>query len=152
MSSKLQSDEQCQHVNSRGRRCRMLIADDRTTLCPHHFNLSKAENRQQDEAVAAELLGSIGDFSSAGSVNLFLGNLLSLLARKRIDRRDAMAQAYVCQLILNTFPAIDRQIEAEKEGADLSEFLLGNLLRRRENPPPDQYSTPDVAVPQTAQQ
>jgi hypothetical protein len=146
MSLKTLSDQRCQHVNSRGRRCRMLVAGDRSSLCPHHLNLSKAESRQQDEAVAAELLGWLEDFTTPDSVNIFLGNLLKLLARKRIDRRDAVAQAYVCQLILNTFPAMQRHLDAEKDSADLSAFLLGGLMKRAEDAAPGHDAAPDPAA------
>lgn len=69
-------------------------------LCPHHLGRLQAERARDDETLA-ELLGPLEDFSSPANVNFFLGNLLKLMARKRIDRRDALAQAYICQFLLN---------------------------------------------------
>jgi hypothetical protein len=42
-------------------------------------------------------------------VNTFLGNIATALARKRIKRSDAVALAYVNQLILNSQAAIERE-------------------------------------------
>jgi hypothetical protein len=67
---------------------------------------AKRERRQQ-EAVANELLDGIEDFANADSINLFLGNLVKQLARQRIGRRDAVALAYVSQLLLNSLTALE---------------------------------------------
>lgn len=125
-----QSDQQCQHLDSRGHRSRMLISGSHDSLCQHHLNRIKAERAKNDQAVAAALLGPIDDFSSPHSVNLFLGNLLKQLVHKRIDRRDAIAQAYLCQLLLNTFPHMLRVLDEEDEEDDSegSELLLKSLL------------------------
>jgi hypothetical protein len=82
------------------------------TLCAYHADrLRAAVPIVEPEVLAAELLAEIDDFSTAGSVNLFLGNLVQQLARKRIARRDAIALAYISQLL----PALERQLEAEDE-------------------------------------
>jgi hypothetical protein len=94
----------------------MLCAADHKSLCSYH--LRQAAGAEPDpEAVAAELLGSIEDFSTADSVNLFLGNLLKQLAAKRIERRDAIALAYISQLLLNSLPPLKREQEAEDDAA-----------------------------------
>jgi len=126
-----QSDQRCQHIDSRGHRCRMLTSGGPDSLCPHHLNRLKAERAKNDQAVAAALLGDIDDFSSADSVNLFLGNLLKELVHKRVDRRDAIAQAYICQLLLNTFPHILREVDAETDREGCEELLKGFLQARR---------------------
>jgi hypothetical protein len=61
-----------------------------------------------NDATAAELLGDMEDFSTPNAVNALLGNLVRQLARKRIQRRDAMAIAYVGQLLLSSITALDR--------------------------------------------
>ncbi len=58
-------------------------------------------------------IGSIEDFSTADEINLFLGNLVKQFARKRIARQDAVALAYLCQLLLNSLPALRRELEDE---------------------------------------
>ena len=137
-------DHQCQHISPKGQRCHMLIDEHhrpangaaRPTLCAYHAARSQASVPAVDpEVLAAELLGGIDDFSTAGSVNLFLGNLVKQLARKRIARRDAVALAYISQLLLNTLPALDRQLEAEKEAeeeARETEVVNSYLQRTRE--------------------
>src|SRR5260370_24400603 len=109
MSSKQQVVEQCQCQNARGQRCHMLIDQNHRpangaaspTLCAYHAGRLRAGVPAVDpEALAADLLGDIDDFSTARSVNLFLGNLATQLARKRIARRDALALAYISQLLL----------------------------------------------------
>jgi hypothetical protein len=110
----------CQYTDTKGRRCNMLPADDRSSLCPHHIRQAAKRERRQQEAAANELLDGIEDFANADSINLFLGNLVKQLARKRIGRRDAVALAYVSQLLLNSLTALDRQYEAEQAAAPTS--------------------------------
>jgi hypothetical protein len=116
------ASQSCQHINARGHRCRLLSAGD-STLCAHHARRSSSQ--PSDEAVAAELLAGIDDFTSAASVNLFLGNLLKLLARKRIRRRDAVALAYICQLLLNSLAAMNRE-QSRASGESLPEICIIN--------------------------
>jgi hypothetical protein len=105
----------CQHLNAKGDRCRMFTSDLNSTLCPHHTRLRLKQQRRQHDADAAELLGHLTDFSTADSINAFLGNLVKQLARKRIARRDAVALAYISQLLLNSLTALDRQFDAERD-------------------------------------
>ena len=100
----------CSHVSPAGRRCRMLPAKNHPSLCAHHARKSRRRQQPDDEALAAELLDSIDDFTSAASVNLFLGNVVKQLARKRIQRRDAIALAYLSQLLLNSLAAMDKEL------------------------------------------
>jgi hypothetical protein len=75
----------------------------------------------EPEVLAADLLGDIHDFSTPASVNLFLSNLVKQLGCKRVARRDAIALAYISQLLLNSFPAFERAAEAEKKAAEEKE-------------------------------
>ncbi len=109
-SSTINVISRCQHRTGNGR-CRMPVAEPSTSLCVEHSRTSR-------EAVAAELLGSIQQFDSAEAVNLFLSNLLIQLTNNRIGRRDAIALAYISQLLLNSLPALDRQHEAGQKDAD----------------------------------
>ncbi len=126
MSPKQHTDRQCQFENARGQRCHMLIDNHhpgngtaRPTLCAYHADRLRATvPAVEPEVLAADLLGDINDFSTAGSVNLFLGNLVKQLARKRMARRDAIALAYISQLLLNSLPALERALAAEKEAAE----------------------------------
>ena len=61
------------------------------------------------KATAAELLASVSDFTDPPSVNRFLGNLIKLVAVKRIPRKNAVALACISQLILNSQAAQDRR-------------------------------------------
>jgi hypothetical protein len=120
----------------------MFAADAGEGLCPHHLGRLQAERAKNDEAVA-ELLGPLEDFSSPASVNFFLGNLLKLMARKKIDRRDALAQAYICQLLLNTFPHMRRELESD-DGPEGIQLLLDNIANSQKASPqaPDSGSSP----------
>ncbi len=144
MSSKQHTAQQCQYQNARGQRCHMLIDNHhrppqesgRPTLCAYHADRLRATvPAVEPEVLAADLLGDIDDFSTPGSVNLFLGNLLGQLARKRIARRDAIALAYISQLLLNSFPALERAAVAEKkarEEADAARIRALILQQSRE--------------------
>lgn len=115
----------------------------RSTLCAYHANHLKAAVPAVDpEVLAAELLGDIKDFSTAGDVNFFLGNLVKQLARKRIARRDAIALAYLSQLLLNSLRALDRQFQAEEDAQDLS-----RLFFRRPSVPQNGQTPAETATP-----
>ncbi len=142
MSPKQHSDRQCHYQNARGQRCNMMIdqnhrpanGDSRPTLCAYHAGRLRATSPAVDpEVLAADLLGDIEDFSTARSVNLFLGNLARQLARKRIARRDAIALAYISQLLLNSLPALERALAAEKEAAEEAETARINALIRQQS-------------------
>lgn len=106
--------ESCQNVSARGHRCRTPVANG-LGLCAYH-----ARRRSQPppdgrthasiaDNTAAKLLGGIKDFNSPAAVNLFLGNLVKQVVRKRVTRRDAITLAYLSQLILNSLSAISRE-------------------------------------------
>src|SRR5882762_10758807 len=135
-------DHHCQHISPKGNRCHMLIDANhrptngaaRPTLCAYHTDrLRAAVPIVEPEILAAELLAEINDFSTARSVNFFLGNLAKQLARKRIARRDAIALAYISQLLLNSLPALEREAAAEREARKEAEITRLNVLRRQQN-------------------
>ena len=70
------------------------------------------------------------DFTDPPSVNRFLGNLLKLVAVKRVPRRDAVAMAYISQLILNSQAAQDRRELMRLQIADLDAQRQKNLPTR----------------------
>jgi hypothetical protein len=124
----------CQHINGRGHRCRMFTSDPNSTLCSHHVRKQSKARQLQNEATANELLGNIEDFSTPDSVNVFLGNLVKQLAHKRIARRDAVALAYISQLLLNSLSALSRGRRPEivhGPDDDPTDAVL-SLFRRRD--------------------
>jgi hypothetical protein len=142
MSSKQHTDSQCQYQNARGQRCHMLIDSNHRpangaaspTLCAYHAGrLTTAPPQVDPEVLAAELLTDIDSFTTADEVNLFLGNLVRQLARKRISRRDAIALAYISQLILTSQTAMARQRavdEPETGSVAVFEQLVAGLRQR----------------------
>ena len=136
------SSRHCTHINARKHRCRML-AHGASSFCPYHSR--KSESAPPDpEALATDLLRGIRDFSTADSINAFLGNLVRQLARKRIARRDAIAFGYLSQLLLNSLPALDRQLEAEN-AADASQELA-DCFSRIKSGSSESSSPPAVAA------
>jgi len=85
-------------------------------------------------------------FTSADEVNLFLGNLIRQLARKRIARRDAIALAYISQLLLTSQTAMAKEEAAELETADLRRYLLKGLGHPRSTPQDGQSPTESAEV------
>jgi len=79
-------------------------------------------------------------------VNRFLGHLVKQLARKRIARRDAIALAYISQLLLNTFPAMQREREDAANHVDLSKELFGGILEARKAALEAEQSAEPVAM------
>jgi hypothetical protein len=143
MSSKQLTVNQWQFQNARGQRCNMLIDTNhrhgtgQATLCAFHAERLRAKVPLVDpEVLAAELLTDINSFTTADEVNLFLGNLVRQLARKRIARRDAIALAYISQLLLNTHTGMAKEAaaakEAEKEAAH--DRMIASLRQRSRRP------------------
>jgi hypothetical protein len=127
-SKSLNDPRRCTHTSRNGR-CRMPATDSAKIFCSEHA--PQQENPQQTpdpEILAAELLGEIVNFTTADAVNLFLGNLVKQLARKRIARRDAIALAYLCQLLLNSLPPMWKEMEEDYD-ATASQLLLNNIAR-----------------------
>jgi hypothetical protein len=91
-------------------------------LCPHHARLLEKQHQRHNDNTAAELLGDLTDFSTPDAINALLGNLVRQLARKRIARLDAIAIAYVAQLLLGSISSIDRHDAALRNSADLDEI------------------------------
>jgi hypothetical protein len=121
----------CTFVNAKGGRCRMLTLSPEFPLCPDHMRKEALRQRRQQEALAKDLLSDIRHFTTADDINLFLGNLLRQMAHNRIDRKDAIAMAYVSQLLLNTLTPLRRQMERDDEQGDAEAFrLLRESLQR----------------------
>ncbi len=130
-------DSHCQHISPKGQRCHMLIDQNhrpangakRPALCAYHADRLNATVPVVDpEVLATELLRDIDTFTTADEVNLFLGNLIRQLARKRIARRDAIALAYISQLLLTSQTAMAREEAAENEAGSIS--FAHRLLQR----------------------
>jgi hypothetical protein len=55
------------------------------------------------------------------------------MPRPRIARRDAIALAYISQLLLNSLPALERQLDAEQEAEEDAEIARINTRIRQQN-------------------
>ena len=120
MSKPPDPHQQCQHISPRGQRCRMLRASDQDALCAHHLRQATAA-QPHAKAFAAELLNSTGDLATAGEINALLGNVVKLLARSAIDRKDAVAFGYLSQLLLCSLPGMEKKLEKERDALALEE-------------------------------
>jgi hypothetical protein len=98
----------CRHIDAQGRRCRMLVMSIEADLCAYHTQ-RRLQAQRGSELAAAELLSCVSDFGDAGSVNRFLGNLVKQVTLKRIPRHDAITLACICQLLLNSLGALNRE-------------------------------------------
>ena len=155
--------DRCQHIDALGRRCRMFVgapeiaSGDSTDppyapaaeLCPHHAQ-GLLRRRHATEATAAELLASVSDFTDPASVNRFLGNLIKMVAVKRIPRKNAVALAYISQLILNSQAAQDRRELVRLQIADLDAQRQKNLPTRVIWDLPTRRKPPEVQEAQEA--
>lgn len=133
----------CQHAGARGRRCRMLVApapenpsgEPQPQFCAYDLARNHAKAPLPDpDTVARELLRGVAGFSDAASVNRFLGNLLRQLARRRISRRDAIALAYVSQLLINTLNPLrkDREDKLDAESGRILAQYMAQIRQARE--------------------
>ena len=111
----------CRHIDGRGHRCRMLVMSIDADLCAYHAQ-RRLQTQRGSETAATELLACVSDFSDAASVNRFLGTLVKQVTLKRIPRRDAVTLAYICQLLLNSLGAINREEYIRLEEARFHEL------------------------------
>jgi hypothetical protein len=78
-------------------------------LCVFH---ARAEQQLlAAEQVGRQLVSLSGEFKTASDINHALGKLFSLVARNRIARRDAVALAYIGQLLLQSLPQVRTEIK-----------------------------------------
>ncbi|MFZ0821857.1 MAG: hypothetical protein WAM91_17470 [Candidatus Acidiferrales bacterium] len=109
MSHKPKINEQtrCTYRTANGRRCQMPFAPNHTALCAQH---ALQELQLHDsKIVTEEILGPLGDFRSAFAVNRALGKLFALTAENRIPVRNALALAYIGQLMIQTLHPIKEE-------------------------------------------
>jgi hypothetical protein len=104
----------CQHISPRGQRCRMLLAPNHHSLCAHHLRQFQA-SQPDPETLAAKLLDQTGGLATPREVNALLANVAKQFAHKRIDRKDAIALAYLSQLLLCTLPGMEKALQAERD-------------------------------------
>ena len=91
-----------------GRTCRLPRWNKHRTLCIYHAR-SEQPLLAADQA-ARQLVSLSGDFRTASDINHVLGKLFSLVAQNRIPRRNAVALAYIAQLLLQSLPEVRSEI------------------------------------------
>jgi len=105
----LPASPRCTQTTADGRRCTSLVHPGHPSLCHHHLR-QELDRLPPCEDVAADILSSIQNFQSAAAVNSALGRILALLAAGRIKRHDAIAMAYICQLMLQSLKGFRHEI------------------------------------------
>jgi len=125
LSGKSARDGLCQFPFTDGRTCRMPIAENHPCLCLFHSRDERQLLASQE--VPARLASLSGHFKTASDINHVLGQLFRLVAENRIPRRDALALAYIAQLLLQTLPHVRAEI-SEVHTADGWEMTLQEVL------------------------
>jgi hypothetical protein len=98
----------CQFSFADGRHCRMPRWSRHRTLCLSH---AREEQRLLAlDRVGRELATPSGEFKTVSDVNHVLGKVFALFAKNRLARRDAVAFAYMGQLLLRSIPGVRREM------------------------------------------
>jgi hypothetical protein len=118
----------CSYVNRRRQQCRLSTSSPDLELCPHHARQHRQRSQRLNDKDANDLLGDLTDFSTPEAVNALLGNLVRQLARKRISRLDAVAIAYVSQLLLGSISSMDRHDAALRAAEDSDDNYPGRII------------------------
>jgi hypothetical protein len=132
--SKPLSDDRCQYTRTNGKRCRTPRMNGHASLCPHHARQHERQSALSPPTfdfqpltsgpqIALDLLGPIHDFRTGVSINHVLGRLLVLLATDRIPARNAVALAYICQLLLQSLPQVKRDLFPFKDRPETEKAL-----------------------------
>ena len=101
--------DRCRYRDPAGRRCRLPRKPTHPDLCPHHARLNLEGTFEDPKTLLAEVLGPEPEFDSAASINHTVGNLLTLLISRRLPARQVAVAGYLCQLLIQTLPHIERQ-------------------------------------------
>jgi hypothetical protein len=144
-SNPLNQPARCQHLTAKRRRCRLSVVNDRVGLCFRHLAQQAAQASSGSTAVVpihdtpellahtadlrSALAGELKEFKSAAEINEFLGRLLLLLSENRVAPRRAAVLAYVCNLLLRTLPAIQRELELSDPDWNTPRFDFGYLAK-----------------------
>jgi hypothetical protein len=127
-SNSFNESTRCQHRTPSGKRCRLQVVDALSGLCLRHGSQRLVT---PDTNLRAALVGDLEDFKSAENVNEVLGRLLVLLSEDRIAPRRGAVLAYVCNLLLHSLVAIDREAANQPIHVDWS-----NVPRPDRDPEP----------------
>ena len=131
LNKSLSDPNRCQHSYPSGRRCRMPASDLRAGLCAQHFR----ERLAREEAdVSTALVGELKKFETASEVNDVLSRLLILVSQDRVSPRRAAVIAYICNLLLRTRPAIDRELNPKEDPNAPAEFIFDAPRPQRDFP------------------
>ena len=119
-----EDNARCQYRDSAGRRCRRDRQRGDPTFCTRHRTalLGPDDTPSLDSSgVWEHLLGPLRDFRTATGINFTLGRLLLLHASGSVSARDASVIAYICQLLLQSLPQVEKELD-----------LVGALDQKRE--------------------
>jgi hypothetical protein len=102
------SEHRCVHQSADARRCRMLRKSAHPSLCVFHAR--EEEQLLETEKLAAEFASLSGKYVTALDVNHVLGKVFDAFAHKRITSRTANTFGYLGQLLLQSMPQVQREI------------------------------------------
>jgi hypothetical protein len=103
----LNKSTRCTHLTANGRRCQAPFAPNHTALCAQHA--LQDLQLHDSKVVTEEILGPLCDFRSAFSINRALGKLFTITAENRIPVRNALALAYIGQLMIQTLHPLNEE-------------------------------------------
>jgi hypothetical protein len=98
----------CLYRYPSGRRCRLPLDVSSSYFCHEHAHVQPPAPGSGD--LSPDLVGQLTDFQSAVNINRVLSNLLLLISRDRIAPRRASVVAYTCNLLLQSLPHIDHEL------------------------------------------
>lgn len=132
-------DARCTYTNAAGNRCRMFRMNDKTSLCQLHFDQQR--RIEEDDIAAGQILSHIEDLKTPEQINDALRGIFQLLARRRIPPRNAAILAYICQLLLSSVSAMERQ-NLRAETAPEVKRILARILENSVLDAAPESSTP----------
>jgi len=169
----LDSLRRCYFRDPAGRRCRRDRMHNHPTYCYYHSRPQQESDLPADspqstgnaagppDSTLEDLLGPLQDYRTAAGVNFTLGRLLLLVADNRVSARKAHLIAYICQLLLQSVPAVAKEVgmatNDDEEREDLSRVIratrsLFGALAPDADPPESPQTTscgaPTLACPE----
>jgi len=162
----LESARRCHYLDPAGRRCRRDRMHNHPTFCFFHARPEGESDLPPDCPQAAgtgsgaarsdttleDLLGPLQDYRTAAGVNFTLGRLLLLVAENRISARKAHLIAHICRLLLQSIPAVAKELGTAALDEDEREDLVRAIRATRflfEYPAPEANANAEANAPES---
>jgi hypothetical protein len=134
----------CDHRDRSGRRCRLTRAAGHPAFCTRHARKDAEGKVAPPNQLLADLQISNQDYDCAKFVNRLSSRILFGFLSNRISSRDAAVAGYLCQILVQTLPHLERDKKAAQAERP---FIYVSSIPRPRYPGDDDPAMPNNMQP-----